>query len=72
MKVKECNDAKLAIILKKLPLISMQMGRAKVHGTVRDYLILSEDNIELDIELILYVHEGGKFTIKYIKLKKTD
>jgi hypothetical protein len=24
------------------------MGHAKVHGTVRDYLISSEDNIELD------------------------
>ncbi|MBO0589600.1 hypothetical protein [Sporosarcina sp. E16_8] len=54
MKIKHCNDDKLAVLLKKIPLISMQLGHAKVHGTVRDYLISSETNIELDFVCDLF------------------
>jgi hypothetical protein len=54
LKIKDCNDDKPAIVLKKLPLISIQMGHAKVHGTVRDYLSPSENNIELEFVCELF------------------
>lgn len=48
MKIRQCEDVKLSLILKKLPLVSMQLGHVNAHGTIKDYLISSDSNIELD------------------------
>lgn len=47
LKIKECDDRKLTIMLKKLPLVSMQLGHANALGTVRDFIVSSNDSVEI-------------------------
>lgn len=48
VKIRECADLKLAMILKQLPLISWQMGHVKAQGTIKDYVVSSDSNVELE------------------------
>lgn len=54
MKIRDCDDAKLAVLLKKLPLTSFQLGHAKAHGTVRDYMVPDGSNVELEFVYDLF------------------
>lgn len=51
MDFRDCDDVKLGLKLKRLPLISMQLGHVNVKGTMRDY-ISPEGSIELE-----FVHD---------------
>jgi hypothetical protein len=48
MKIKECNDAKLGLLLKNFPLVSIQLGHSKIQGAVQEYLDQCEDTVELE------------------------
>lgn len=43
MDIRDCNDEKIGIQLRTIPLVSMDMGHNKVSDTVGDYIIRKED-----------------------------
>ncbi|WP_142829040.1 hypothetical protein [Planococcus soli] len=54
MKIKDVQDDKLAVLLKQLPLASLQMGHKQVKGTVVDYLDVSNNSVEMEYVVDLF------------------
>lgn len=43
MDVRDCEDEKLGIMLKKIPLISMELGHTRAKDTIKDYIMPGND-----------------------------
>lgn len=54
MRIKDCDNVKLGLIMKRIPLSSLRMGHQKISATMKDYIIPGKNDTELEYVVDLF------------------